>query len=319
MAFDVSRAFALGWKYAHVVPDPLLRAAFTLGADVAWARRGPAVVQLERNLRRVCPDLDVRRIRRLSKQGMRSYMRYFREIFTMTGMPADQVAARVRVVGEENVRPLLTGPTSPVLAMSHQGNWDLAGAYASAFLAPVMTVAERLEPDELFHQFVVFRNSIGMEVLALGDAGVFRDLMRTVRGPGRIIPLLADRDLTARGVEVDMFGHRARVAAGPAALAVSTGAPVVPLACYYERLTGERRRHAGSPWGLVLNFLPAIPVPEGLPRAEQVSQVTQGWVDALASQIASHPQDWHMLQKVFVSDLDPARYARTVARSEAAS
>ncbi|MGO2740184.1 MAG: LpxL/LpxP family acyltransferase, partial [Cellulosimicrobium funkei] len=153
----------------------------------------------------------------------------------------------------------------------------------------------------------------GLEILALGDGDVFRDLVRGASRPGKIIPLLADRDLTHRGIEVDLFGERARVAAGPAALAVSTGAPLVPAGIFYERLRGERRRAAGSPWGLVIRFFPRVEIAMDVPRAQRVAAATQSWVDALSVAIREHPHDWHMLQKVFVDDLDPERYARTRA------
>ncbi|MCB7137624.1 phosphatidylinositol mannoside acyltransferase [Cellulosimicrobium marinum] len=311
MGFDSGKAFTFAWRHAHKVPDPVLRGVFTAVADVAWLARGGGVRQLEKNLARVRPGLRPRELRRLSRAGMRSYMRYYREAFTLPAWSPEQVTARVRLVDYDNLTVHLDGDRSPVLALAHQGNWDLAGAFATPNIAPVLTVAERLEPPELFEEFLAFRTSIGLEILALGDGDVFRDLVRGASRPGRIIPLLADRDLTARGVEVDLFGRRARVAAGPAALAVSTGTPLVPTGIYYERLRGERRRAAGTAWGLVIRFFPRVEVPAGVPRAEQVAALTQGWVDALSVAIREHPEDWHMLQKVFVEDLDPERYART--------
>ncbi|OLT53051.1 phosphatidylinositol mannoside acyltransferase [Cellulosimicrobium sp. CUA-896] len=313
MAIDTGRAFTFAWRHAHQVPEPLLRGVFTAVADVAWLLRGGGVRQLEKNLARVRPGLTPRALRRLSRAGMRSYMRYYREAFTLPAWTPEQVRARVRLVGYDNLTAHLDGDRSPVLALSHQGNWDLAGAYATPNIAPVLTVAERLEPEELFQEFLSFRTSIGIEILALGDGDVFRDLVRGARRPGRIIPLLADRDLTARGVEVEMFGRRARVAAGPAALAVSTGTPLIPAGIYYERLRGARRRAAGTPWGLVIRFFPRVQPPADVPRSEQVAAMTQGWVDALSVAIREHAEDWHMLQKVFVEDLDPERYARTRA------
>ena len=313
MGFDSGKAFTVAWRTAPKVPDPILRGLFTAVADVTWLLHGGGVRQLEKNLARVRPGLRPRELRRLSRAGMRSYMRYYREAFTLPAWTPEQVAARVRVVDEHNVRDHLDGERSPVLALSHQGNWDLAGAWATRHLATVLTVAERLEPEELFQEFLAFRTGIGLEILALGDGDVFRDLVRGARRPGRVIPLLADRDLTARGVEVDLFGRRARVAAGPAALAVTTGAPLVPAGIYYERLRGARRRAAGTPWGLVIRFFPRVEIPAEVPRSERVAVATQGWVDALAVAIREHPQDWHMLQKVFVEDLDPERYARTRA------
>ncbi|MBD5787598.1 phosphatidylinositol mannoside acyltransferase [Cellulosimicrobium terreum] len=313
MGLDTGKAFTFAWRNARKVPDPLLRGLFTVVADVTWVLHGGGVRQLEKNLARVQPGLAPRELRRLSRTALRSYMRYYREAFTLPAWTPEQVAARVRVVGEQNLREHLDGDRSPVLALSHQGNWDLAGAYATRHLAPVLTVAERLEPEELFQEFLAFRNSIGLEILALGDGDVFRDLVRGASRPGKIIPLLADRDLTSRGIEVELFGERARVAAGPAALAVSTGTPLVPAGVYYERLRGARRRAAGSPWGLVIRFFPRVEVPADVPRSQRVAVATQGWVDALSIAIRERPEDWHMLQKVFVDDLDPERYARTRA------
>jgi phosphatidylinositol dimannoside acyltransferase len=310
---SADKAFTFAWRNAHKVPEPVLRGLFSAIADVAWATRKGGVRQLERNLARVRPDLDARGLRRLSRAGMRSYMRYYREAFTLPAASAAQVTARVRLEGYENCLQFIEQGVTPVLALGHLGNWDLAGAFATPHIAPVLTVAERLKPEELFQEFLAFRNSLGIEILALGDGDVFRELMRGARSTGRLIPLLADRDLTSRGVEVDLFGERARVAAGPAALAVSTGAPLMATAIRYERLTGERRRAAGTPWGIVIRFFPPVEVPQDVPRSERVAAVTQAWVDDLAVGITQAPQDWHMLQKVFVADLDPDRYARTRA------
>jgi KDO2-lipid IV(A) lauroyltransferase len=312
---DVARAYATAWRVGGHVPGPVLRWAGNLAADVTWALRRGGVTQLEANLARVRPELDPRALRRLSRAAMRSYLRYFGEAFSLSTWSHDRIRARVRVVGLENVVEQLDAGRQVVLALGHCGNWDLAGAWAELELGHVTTVAERLKPEELFQEFLRFREGIGMRIIPLsGDGDVFRELVRTARsGPG-LLPLLADRDLTARGVEVDLFGHRARVAAGPAALAVTTGAPLVATHIRYERLPRAARRAAGGPWGMVIEFWPAIGVPDGVPRAERVRVVTQTWVDQLADGIRRRPQDWHMLQKVFVEDLDPARYAATLAR-----
>ncbi|GCE77399.1 phosphatidylinositol mannoside acyltransferase [Cellulomonas biazotea] len=318
MKLDVARAYATAWRVAGKIPGPVLRVAAAAAADVTWLRRGDGVRRLEKNLSRVRPDLDRRGLRRLSRAGMRSYMRYFSETFALGSMTQAQVDTRVRGAHDDRLRVHLDQGRPVLLALGHVGNWDLAGAWATRHLAPVTTVAERLEPEELFQEFVAFRESIGLTIIPLSGGGdVFRDLMRAARGGPAVVPLLADRDLTAKGVEVDFFGHRARVAAGPAALAVSTGVPLFPTIVHYERLTGARRRAARSPWGVVIDFGPAVEVPTGLPRAEQVRVVTQAWVDHLADGIRRHPEDWHMLQRVFVDDLDPERYAATVAAGTA--
>lgn len=308
---DAGTAFHLAWRVLGRVPGPLVRGLFALGADVTWLRHGSGVRQLERNLARVRPELDAAAVRRLSREGMRAYMRYYAESFTLARTTPEQLAARVRLVDEGPVFAARDAGGSVVGALGHLGNWDLAGAYSGSFIMPVVTVAERLEPETVYQEFLAFRQGLGMTIHTLGDDGVFGRLLRATKEGGNLVPLLADRDLTSRGIEVDMFGRRARVAAGPAALAVATGAPLAPISMHHERLRGERRRQAGTPWGLVITFHPFVEADPALDRKQRTHAMTQGWVDALADAIRAHPQDWHMLQKVFVEDLDPQRYART--------
>ncbi|NLF04997.1 MAG: phosphatidylinositol mannoside acyltransferase [Actinomycetales bacterium] len=311
-------AFARVWRLAQRAPAWFVRAACAVAAFVAWVARLGGVRQLEENLRRVRPDLDPRGLRRLSRAGMASYLRYYAEIFEVHKLTPDQLTARVRPEGHEAVQEYFEQGRSVVLALTHMGNWDLAGAWASRELAPVTSVAEVLEPRELFEEFVALREGIGIAVVPLErGADVFRQLVRIVRGGGQLVPLLADRDLTARGAEVDLFGERSSVAVGPAALGIATGTPVVPTGIFYERLHGARRRAAGSRWGIVLRFHPAVELPADVAKEDRVRHVTQAWVDAVAGDIAAHPQDWHMLQKVFVADLDPERYVRATTSGEA--
>jgi len=308
---NAATLFTLGWRWGGRLPDWLRRTLAAGAADATWLRRGAGVRRLEKNLARVRPDATRRQLRALSRRGMRSYLRYFAEIFAMPALSEAQIDARVRAVGHELVVSEIAAGRSAILALGHLGNWDLAGAWAHRHLGPVTTVAERLEPERLFEAFTRFRSGFGMATIPLSGSGadVFRRLVRVARTDARVIPLIADRDLTATGVEVDLFGERARVAAGPAALAVTTGRVLIPVVVYYERLTGVRRRAARTPWGVVLYFAERVVVPTDVPSADLVPQVTQAWVTRFEAQVRAHAEDWHMLQRVFVSDLDPARDA----------
>lgn len=313
---DAGRLFQVAWDYLPRLPRSVVRGTFALAADVAWLVRPAGVRRLEANYARVRPGLSRRALRRLSRAGMRSYLRYYGEAFTLRAASADEIRARVRLETAEHVFAARDAGRGIVGALGHLGNWDLAGAYAGTHIMPVTTVAERLEPPRLFEEFLAFREDLGMEILALGDDGVFQALLRAARAnPPRLVPLLADRDLAASGIEVDLFGCRARVAAGPAALSVATGVALVPISITYERLTGERRRRARTPWGIIIRFHPEVTTDPSLPRKQRIAAATQGWVDVLASAIAEKPEDWHMLQHVFVEDLDPERYARTLERA----
>jgi len=247
---------------------------------------------------------------------MRSYMRYFYEAFALTGTSEEQILARVRADLSPRLRTDLQRD-SIVLALGHMGNWDLVGAWACRRLSTVLTVAERLEPADLFDQFVAFRERLGMRIIGQGRGEkVFDRLVAAARDGGPyVIPLLADRDLSASGVDVDLCGHTARFAAGPAALAERLDLPLYTGTMHYERLSVERRRAAGSPWGLVLT-LREVPRPPGLSGRELIVAHTRAWAAVMGPMLAEHAVDWHMLQAVFDADLDHERLARGHAAQE---
>jgi KDO2-lipid IV(A) lauroyltransferase len=239
---------------------------------------------------------------------MRSYLRYWCDAFRLPGWSRHRTVGTIRLAGpgEAAARAAYASGRGLVLALAHQGNWDHAGAWSTLDWAPVTTVAERLRPEGLLRRFVRYREDLGMRILVLGDDGVFGELDRTLRAGG-FVPLLADRDLTATGVPVTFLGEPARLAAGPSALALSTGAALFALSISYERLP------PGAParWGIVAHFHAEVvppPGPDGgRARQERIAAMTQQVADDLSAGIRAHPEDWHMLQRVFVADLDPGR------------
>lgn len=294
--------YRFGWAVVRRLPEPAAYLLFDLVADVAWRLHGEGVRRLEANLARVQPHSDARQLRGLSRAGMRSYLRYWCDLFRLPDWDEQRITGSVRTVGDEPVRATLAGGRGVVMFLGHLANWDHAGAWSGLRLAPVTTVAERLRPEQLFDQFVAFRERLGMTVVPLGGHEVFRQLTKALRDGG-FVPLLADRDLTDGGVEVTFFGERAQMAVGPAALALQTGAALHPVTMYYER--------RGRGWGIVITWHDEVPVPQALARGasatrDAVRAMTQECADAVAGAIEAHPQDWHMLQHVFAADLDRA-------------
>lgn len=298
--------YLAGWRLVRLLPAGAAYRLFAVVADLAWRGRGPGVRQLESNLARVRPDLEGPAVRRLSRAGMRSYLRYWCDSFRLPTWSPEQIRSSVRVEGDLPVREALGSGRGVVAALAHQGNWDLAGAWSQLDLHEVTTVAERLEPVEVFDAFVAYRTRIGIRVLALGDDGVFTSLVRTLRGGG-LVPLLCDRDLSRTGVEVDLAGHPARVAAGPASLAEVTGALLVAVSIFYEP---DPASGSGSGFRTVIRFHEPVPEPTSQGRAERVLERSRAVAHLLGRGIAEHPEDWHMLHPVFTADLDLDRLAR---------
>jgi lauroyl/myristoyl acyltransferase len=293
-------AFSTGWRLVRRLPEPAARSAFEQAADAMWWREGPSVQQLQRNQLRVRPELSRTELRHLSRQGLRSYLRYWCDAFRLPSWPLERISGTFDLRGKEVMDEAVRTGTGAIMVPGHMANWDQAGAWAALRYGAVVTVAERLKPEGLFQQFLDYRRSLGMEVLGLGESDVLRTLARRLK-EGRVVALLGDRDISRNGIEVDLLGQPACLPAGPALLAVMTGAPLHPVGMWFE---GE---------SMVGQVLPRVEVPSGLPRDEQVRRMTQEIANGLGSAIAEHPVNWHMLQPVWTADLDPARRARRPA------
>ncbi|HEX6444575.1 MAG TPA: phosphatidylinositol mannoside acyltransferase [Streptosporangiales bacterium] len=286
-------AYLTAWQAVRMLPEALAAAGFRGVADEAWRRRGRGVRQLERNLARVTgADPEGAGVRRLSREAMRSYARYWLEVFRLPAMDAAAIRARVRIDGWHRVTDAVR-ERGAVVALPHMGNWDLAGAWAAVQGVPVTAVAERLEPVAVYDRFVAFRRAIGIEVLGLGDADLVTALVdRAVRH--RLVALVADRDLGRGGVEVDFCGEPARMPAGPATVALRAGVPLLPVTLWYE----DR---------LAIRVHEAVPVPAVGPERERAEQMTRAVAGVFTTGVRAHPRDWHMLQRFWLADRPGAR------------
>ena len=294
------RGYRLGWGSVRRLPERTAYTVFEQLADLTVARGGTGVQRFRHNYARVRPELDDAELDALVREGMRSYLRYYCEAFRLPDRTREEIDDAVRVEGDGPVRAELAAGRPVVCFLGHLGNWDLAGAWGARALGPVVTVAERLKPEEVYAEFLAFRESLGMTILPLtGGGDVFAQLRGHLTRPV-IMPLLADRDLTDRGVEVELCGQRTKMAAGPAALSLATGAALHPVSIHYERLAQPRWKHR-----TVITFHSRVEVPStGTTRAKAVA-MTQGCADVLGSAIVQHTADWHMLQRVFLDDLEP--------------
>lgn len=285
--------YAAGWRLVRALPDRVATALFDLGADLAVRKSGPD--QLRRNLARVLGVPPERVPDELMRASMRSYARYWREAFRLPAMDHAELGRRLhsKVRGQEHLEAGLAAGNGVVLALPHTGNWDMAGVWLVQAHGTLTTVAERLKPESLYQRFVDYREGLGFEIFPLsgGETPPYGRLADRLR-ENRVVCLLGERDLAARGVPVTFFGEPTRMPAGPAKLAIETGAVLLPVHCWFE----------GDDWG----FSVAPPIDTG----GGVAAATQALADVFAVNIAAHPADWHMLQPLWLADLSAARLAR---------
>ncbi|MSY98964.1 MAG: phosphatidylinositol mannoside acyltransferase, partial [Actinobacteria bacterium] len=173
-----------------------------------------------------------------------------------------------------------------VVALPHAGNWDHAGAYFCATGIPLTTVAEHLKPEKLFRKFLEYRTAIGMEVLDLNSRSI-ATLSQRLRS-GKLVALVADRDLSQNGIPVDFFGTGAKMPGGPALLAAQTGADLITAYVKYERT------------GIRIIFEGPVEVSADGTVSEKALAMTQIVANRFEKQIFDHTVDWHMLQRIWV-------------------
>ncbi len=293
-------AYGAGFSLVCRMPEAWAKRGSLFLADIAWRRQGGRVQVLEGNLARVLgPGADGKSIRAASREVMRRYARYWLEIFRLPVLPVDRLVEGMEdAAGVELVLGTVASGRGVVIALPHMGNWDQAGAWIIARGAgSFTTVMERLNPESVYQRFVAFREGLGMEVLpASGGTRPFGVLAQRLRA-GKIVILPADRDVTGNGIEVEFFGETAKMMAGPAALAVLTGAALLPASLWFT----------DDGWGVHIGG--EIPLPSEGTRSQKIAAMTQEVARFFESEIRQHPCDWLMLQRVFVADLDPERQA----------
>jgi len=277
-------AYFAGWRIVRWLPE---RTAYHLAyaaADFLTKRNGKNVARLRSNLRRVKPDITSLDLDLLVFAAMRSYMRYWCDTFRFPDWSPERVRGTVTVTNEHLLLDAISAKTGVIVSLPHAGNWDHAGAYFCGKGIPLVTVAERLKPEKLFLKFLQYRQAMGMEVLPL-DGRVLGTLAQRLR-QGALVALVADRDLSRTGIDVEFFGGPSRMPAGPALLALKTNAPLITAFVSY------------TDSGIHIDFKLII-LPSAGSEVQKVSEIVQMTAKHFEEGISEHPEDWHMLQRIW--------------------
>jgi KDO2-lipid IV(A) lauroyltransferase len=277
-------AYFAGWRIVRWLPEQTAYRLAYAAADILRKRNGKNVSRLRSNLRRTKPDITPLDLDLLVFNAMRSYMRYWCDTFRFPDWSPQRVRDTVSVTNEHLLIDAIASKTGVIVALPHAGNWDHAGAYFCAKGIHLVTVAERLKPEKLFLKFLGYRQAMGMEVLPL-DGRVLGTLAQRLR-QGALVALIADRDLSRSGINVNFFGGPARMPAGPALLALKTRAPLITAFVSYTES------------GIHIDFNEVLLPTSGSDEAK-VSETVQRMANYFEEGISKHPEDWHMLQRIW--------------------
>jgi phosphatidylinositol dimannoside acyltransferase len=283
------RAGALAARAVPGVATPLLAPTFGLGAQMASPERRDMI---RRHLRRVLPDASGLQIRRMALEAFDSYAQYWLETFRLPNLSNRTVERGFTADGyRDHIVPALAEGRGVILALPHLGGWEWAGRWLADQGHGVTAVVEQIEPPELFEWFAGLRAELGMTVVPL-DAQAGKAVLGALKR-NEVVCLLCDRDLQRNGIEVDFFGETTTLPAGPATIAMRSGAPILPTAVYF---TGRPDGHHAWVRGPLDTSRGA-----GSLRTD-ITRVTQDLAYDLEALIRRAPSQWHLFQPNWPSD-----------------
>ena len=279
-------AYLLGWKIVRILPESIAYKLFEKLADRSTRKKGRSYKRLSANLSRIRPNLAPAELDALTKIGMRSYLRYWCDAFRLPSWNFKRLTETVTVEGEEMFRSLVAEGKGVVVSLPHSGNWDHAGAYFSATGIPIISVAEKLKPESVFRAFLKYREQIGMRIYSAAENVL--PALHNHLSQGEVVALVADRDLSKSGIEVNFFDGIAKMPSGPALLSIRNNSYLIVAHVTY------------TPSGIHIKFSEPLKSSR-VGEPEQIRDLIQQTADFFAEGIAKKPEDWHMLQKIWIS------------------
>ena len=281
-------AYLFAWRLVGFLPEKLAYAIGRKVSDYVYKKNGKGVKRLRSNYARVKPKLSESELNEITKDGMRSYLRYWIDTFRLDKWSAQRIIQTTSVVNEHLLRDPIKNKQGCLVVLPHAGNWDHAAAYFCSTGINLTTVAEKLKPEAIFLKFLAHRESIGIEVLHT-EQKVIPTLLDRLN-QGKLVALVADRDLSKNGVEVDFINGTAKMPSGPARLILNSNAAFISAYITY------------TPEGIHIEFKEIGPKPKTGTDDEKIVALTQLMADNFAQGIKRSPVDWHMLQRIWIDE-----------------
>jgi KDO2-lipid IV(A) lauroyltransferase len=280
--------YLLAWRLIGILPERLAYGLANKIADYLYKQNGKGVKRLRSNYARVEPFMSESDLDQLTKAGMRSYLRYWIDTFRLNKWSKERIVSTTSVVNEELLRDPIASKKGCLVVLPHAGNWDHAAAYFCSTGINLTTVAEKLKPEQIFLKFLDYRQSIGIEVLHTEEK-VLPVLLDRLQS-GKLVALVADRDLSKNGISVNFFDGVAKMPSGPARLILDSNSAFISAFITY------------SATGINIEFKNIGPIPTEGSVEERVAKLTQLMADNFAAGIKSSPVDWHMLQRIWTDE-----------------
>ena len=280
--------YLFAWKLIALLPEISAYKLADYVSDRIYKKNGKGIKRLRRNYGRVMPEYSSQKLEEITKLGMRSYLRYWFDTFRLSKWSKNRIISTTQVIRENLLRDPIQSKQGCIVALPHAGNWDHAAAYFCSTGITLTAVVEKLKPEAIFKKFLAYRQSIGIEAISHKEKTI--PILTERLQAGKLIALVADRDMSRNGIEVNFFGKTSKMPSGPAILAIKTGAPLITA---YVRYTSG---------GIEIIFDETLKPTNSGSEEEQIKIITQSMADNFAKRIKENPVDWHMLQRIWVDE-----------------
>lgn len=273
-----------------LLDETQVRRLSNLLADMIWYRRGGFIKRLEADLEcRVKPHAhDFTNLRIMSRASTRSYSRFILEALRVSVATAGSSVSRITAHGVDHIESCRRLGRGVVLAAPNMGNWEYAVIWLALTFDNVVIVAADPGKSFFWRARIELWTTLGVEVILINppsdarSSNVFGDLSKHLRS-GALVCLLADRNIGSGGIEVDFLNVKAIFPGGPAALALRTGAALLPVGLWFEP----------NGWGAEVHSEIAVPVVTSW--REKVTSMTQNLAEVFEEDILRHAEDWRIL------------------------
>jgi Kdo2-lipid IVA lauroyltransferase/acyltransferase len=256
-------------------------ASLALGGAIGWAFYlvdAPHRRLTVANLSAAFPHKTPGEIRGIARGVFAHFGSLLTELLRFSGLPPAKMLASVEFEGEERVTHALDQGKGALFITGHFGYWELHALAHALRFPPIGVVVRALDNPRLNAWIEQMRTSTGNSVIH--RRGALRQIRKAL-ADNRGVAILIDQHIqTSEAVVVDFFNRPAATTSAVAALALRTGAPIVPV--FAVRLPGGRYR--------MIYEHPVEPPPADHPDA--VRELTQRCTDVLEMYVRRHPNNW---------------------------
>ncbi len=280
------RALRIGAVLTPIVPAWFGYGLCRVIAVIFYLVKVPTRRQVIENLRHVEPRCSWLRYQLDAVKVFVTVNANYYDMLRIRSVDRDIFNELLTVHGKEHLDRALSEGKGVIVLSAHLGNFSVVGKYPASVGIRSAIIAERVQPPGLFNYMVRLRSTAGTDILPPGREAI-PPILRLLRSNG-VLLVAGDRDVSHQGMDVEFFGEIASLPAGPALLAMRTGAALIPA---YTIRSSTRRSE--------VYIRPPLELLRSHDREADLLQNIQIMAHALEEMISHDPTQWGVLQRVW--------------------